>query len=237
LKSFALALIMCLAACSPTLGLGQDQLYTGDAETVPPGDVQFQLFYNTAFSAGFKLSGTSFTFGATHNLDVKLSYGYLWNDRGPNVQIGPNVGTKWRFLGNGRTDTSASLSALYAINRRVGGQTQKNDIGGLLVLQHPTRLAILLLNLGRVWVGEDLPDLRYLAAAAARRAGPRVLLAAEYIEVGQLGSGPPSRSQKQYVLALVYQAKQRTSYSLQLGNSPTAKLSHWNVTFGFSKFL
>lgn len=237
MRPVVFALLLGFMVCGHALGLGQDQLYTGSATTVAPGEVQFQFFYNTIFTGGLRLTGTSFTFGATGNADVKLGYGFLWNDTGPNAQIGPTIGAKWRLVGNGRTNASVAVSGLYAINQGVGGENRKNDAGGLLILQYPTRYVVLLANYGRVWVGDNIPDLRYVAVALAKPMTPRTLVAAQYISVSQIGMGPPGRQLEQYVGAIVYQAKHRTGYSLQVGFAPNGQRSHWNSTFGLSKFF
>lgn len=226
-----------LALRVPAVGLGQDQLYTGDAATVEPGHTQFQLYYNTTYKAGAKLGGTSFTFGATGNSDVKLSYGYLWNYRGADVQLGPSLGAKWRFAGNGQTNPSASISCLYALNEGRSGRTRTNDLGGMLIVQYPTRCVTFLGNLGRVWVGDQGPDARYLALAAGKFVTPHVLLAAQYIELGDLGGGPASRELKSYVGAIVYRASRGSGYSLQIGYSPGVQRAHWNTTIGFSEYF
>lgn len=230
------AILLCiyLASCKYAFALGQDQLYTGDARTVQPGRTQFQIYYNTTYKADVRLGGTSFTFGATGNSDVKLSYGYLWNYRGPDVRLGPSLGAKWRFMGNGRTDPSASISCLYALNEGRIGTSRRNDVGGLLVLQYPTRYAVLLGNVGRVWTGGDTPDAVYLAFAAGRLVSPKVLMAAQYVELDDLGGGPVSRNLHSYVGAVVYLPNRSLGYSLQIGYSPAARISHWNTTIGFS---
>jgi hypothetical protein len=196
--------------------------------------VQFQVYYNTTYKADVKLGGTSLTFGATGNSDVKLSYGYLWNYRGPNIQLGPSLGAKWRFLGNGRNTPSASISCLYALNEARSGAERRNDVGGLLIVQYPTRYAVLLGNVGRVWTGKDSPDAMYLAFAAGRFVSPKVLVAAQYVELDDLGGGRAGRELKSYVGAAVYLPNKRTGYSLQIGYSPATRLSHWNTTIGFS---
>lgn len=233
-----LALALISLSCPSAFGLGQDQLYTGTASTVPPGKRQFQVYYNTNFGGGTRLSGTSLTFGATENADVRLAYGYLWNTFGPNVQLGPTVAAKWRFIGDGRRKPSVSVSGLYAINQDSDRMFRKNDAGGLLVVQYPTKPVVFLGNFGRVWVGDDIPDLRYAALALAKPLTPRVLVAAQYIDVSQIdGGGPPTRQLTQYVGAVVYQEREKLGYSLQLGYVPDARQSHWNVTVGYAVYF
>jgi hypothetical protein len=119
----------------------------------------------------------------------------------------------------------------------VGGRDRKNDIGGLLIVEYPTPVVTFLGNLGRVWVGDDIPDLQYAAFALARRVSPRVLLAAQYLDVTPLGIGPPGRQLTAYIGAIVYQASGRVGYSLQIGWVPRAQNAHLNATLGFSKFF
>jgi len=59
------------------------------------------------------------------------------------------VGFKWRFAGNGATDPSLAVSALYVLNHDVGGQNQKNDYGATLIGSYPARVATVLANFGR----------------------------------------------------------------------------------------
>ena len=65
-------LVLLLALAVPrAFGMGEDQLYTGDASTTPPGRVKVRFFYNTIFDAGIKVSGTSLTFGLRDNVDAR----------------------------------------------------------------------------------------------------------------------------------------------------------------------
>jgi hypothetical protein len=230
-------MLICLVSCPSAFGLGQDQLYTGTAATVPPGLRQFQFYYSTTFSSSARLSGTSLAFGATSNSDVKFSYGFLWTNPGPNVQLGPTIGAKWRFMGDGLRKPSMSVSGLFAINSDIDGRARKNDAGGLLVVQYPTPSVTFLGNFGRVWVGDNIPDLRYTALALARPVTPRVLLAAEYVDVTPIGDGPPGRQLTQYIGAIVYHVKEQFGYSLQIGYGPRARNSHWNTTVGYSRYF
>lgn len=231
-----LAVVSLAAALLPSVAvaLGQDQLYTGTAVTTPPGKLQYQIYYNTTFSGGARLGGTSFTYGASRSADVRVGYSYLWNYRGPDVQLGPNLALKWRFMGNGSTNPSASVSCMYALNEGLANQTRRNDVGGLLILQYPTRWCTLLGNLGRVWVGGENPDARFVAFAAGRMVTRRVLVAGQYVELASLGGGPRSRDVTNYVLGVVYIPSERLSYGLQIGYVPQARFSHWNATLGFS---
>ncbi len=220
--------------CGCAFGLGQDQLYTGDARTVAPGRVQYQLFFNTTYKAGTKLGGTSFTFGATRNADVRISYSYLWNYHGPDVRLGPSIGAKWRFVGNGTTNPSVSLSGLYAFRQALADKARANDVGALLIVQYPTRYCTLLANLGRAWVSGPNADARYVALAAGKMVTPRVLAAAQYINLSDLGGGPRNRKLSSYVGAVVYLPSRNLGYSLQVGYSPAVRVSRWSTTLGFS---
>lgn len=87
-----------------------------------------------------------------------------------------------------------------------------------------------------MWVGDDIPDLRYTALALAKPLTPRVLVAAQYIDVTQIGSGGlPGRQLTQYVGAVVYQEREKLGYSLQFAYVPDAR--HWNVTLGYSVYF
>ena len=230
---FITVLVLLPWAAVPAFGLGQDQLYTGTAATVPPGQVQFQLFGSTTFSKAAKLAGTSFTFGATRNFDVKLAYSYLWNFQRPDVQIGPNIGAKWRFVGDGKAKPSVSMSFLYANSEIGGGVGSSNNAGSLLIVQHPIGPLIFLGNFGRVWSGNHGADARYVALALARVVSPKVLAAAQYIELAPLGTGSTRRA---YVAAVVLRSNPKTGCSLQIGYTPETP-SKWNATLGVSQYF
>lgn len=226
-----LCIVLLSLACG-AFGLGQDQLYTGTALTVPPGQVQFQLFGSTSFGKSSKVAGTSFTFGATRNFDAKIAYGYLWNYRGPNAELGPNVGVKWRFMGDGKLKPSMSLSLAYASNESGLGD-RRSDVGSLLIVQSPVGPLVFLGNFGHVWTGDNAPDVRYLALALAKIISPKVLTAAQYIQLDPIGTG---KSREAYVAAVVLKPTPKTGYSLQLGYLPE-QASHWNATLGGSWYF
>lgn len=232
--AIAAALIAC---CGAAFGLGEDQLYTGDARTVRPGGLQLQAAYRGAFGEGARVGGASLTVGATPSMDVKLSYGYLWSYSGTNYRIGPSIGAKWRFVGDGQTEPSVALSGLCASRQRSGDPPSKADFGALLIFQQPTPVGTVLVNVGRVFVGENVPDLRYLAAALARRVTPHVLVAAQYIDVDQFGQGVPGREFSMWVGAVVYHPNKSTGYSMQIGYTPEAVQAHWNATLGIGLYF
>lgn len=124
--------------------LGSNQLYTGDPLTVAPGRTQFQLFTDHTRPASARLGGVAFRRGLTSNTEVKLAYSYLWNFGGPDVQLGPNVGFKWRFAGDGRKEPSLAVSTLYVFNHSVGGRSRRNDCAATLIGSYPTRYAEIL---------------------------------------------------------------------------------------------
>ena len=226
-----------LACCAAAFGLGEDQLYTGSARTTRPGGLQFQAVYRGTFGEGSRAAGGALYVGATPSIDVRFSYGYLWTYSGPNFRVGPSIGAKWRFIGNGRTNSSVALSAICSSGQRAGDPASKPDYGALLIFQQPTPAGIVLLNYGRVFVGENLPDLRYLAAALARPISPQVLVAAQYIDVEQFGVGVPGREFSMWVGAAVYHPNKSTVYSLQIGYVPGAVQAPWNATLGLGLYF
>ena len=237
-RAWALAGVMLVMTCSRVLALGEDLLYTGTAYTVPAGQTQLQLAYNTVFGAGVKVSGASLRFGATRNFDWKLGYGYLWNDRGPNVQIGPSASVKWRFVGDGRTTPSVAISALHATNRSAVDGSREQDSGAVLIAQLPTKHATLLANLGRVWVDGRGSDIYYEAFAAGRFVSRTTLLAVEYVAITPVGRRRAVSGKSQWVLGAVYTPQERTSWSLQIGYLPQPiGGSHWTGTLGFGAYL
>jgi hypothetical protein len=213
------------------------QLYTGDAVTVPAGKVQLQSYYNSSFGGAQRVAGGNFTFGATKSIDAKLGYGYLWNNVGPDVRLGPNLGVKWRFVGDGLREPSVAISSLYAINEGVGGKSHKNDFGSLLIVQYPVMPVIFLANLGHVWVGDDnASDLRYISFAAGRIFSKHKLGALQYSELTRLDR-PSSRNTNQLTAAFVYAPKDSLSYTAQLGYLWPNQSSKFNLTLGVSLYL
>jgi hypothetical protein len=238
MKRLGILAILLSASIVSAFGMGEDQLYTGDASTTAAGHVRFQFFYNTIFDAGIKVSGTSFTFGLRDNLDARVGYGYLWNDRGPSTQIGPSMGAKWRFVGTGKAGTSFAVSGLYASNESAATGEQKDDLGALLMGEYASKEIIILANLGRVWAGGSDSDLQYSAFAVAKPTSERVLLAAEYLQIRPIGAAISARGRSQYVAGIVYSADARTKYSLQIGYLPQPiQNSRWAATLGFSRRL
>lgn len=237
MKPLILTIILYLISSQVVFGLGEDQLYTGSAATIQSGKFQYQTYVNTTYAGGAFVSGNSLTYGASKRMDMRVAYGYLWNDYGPNVQIGPNVGAKWRFQGNGRTNTSMALSALYGISNASAGNPQRENLGILYIAQQPTKYATLLANAGYVWVSNNPTNLRYLALAAAREVDPNLLLALQYVDIGVIGKGFSSQRKTQYVLGAVYHPTKALGCSLQLGYVPKGKRSNWTTTVGFAVIL
>jgi hypothetical protein len=211
------------------------QLYTGDAITVPPGKVQLQSYYNSSFGGPTRVAGGSLTFGTTKSLDTKLSFGYLWNNVGQDVRLGPNIGVKWRFVGDGIHQPSVAVSPLYAINEGVGGRSHKNDFGSLLIVQYPVMPVIFLANLGHVWVGDDeASDLRYISFAAGRIFSKHKLAALEYSQLTRIDFG---RSAQQLTAAFAYAPKDTLSFTAQLGYLWPSQNADYNLTLGVSLYL
>ncbi|MCE5314712.1 MAG: hypothetical protein ABFD49_03035 [Armatimonadota bacterium] len=232
----ALITILFWAICANAAASPTSQLYTGDAVTVPPGITQFQCYYDAAFGGSQRVAGGSLTFGATNRLDAKLGYGYLWNNVGPDVRLGPNIGVKWRVVGDGAKEPSLAFSSLFAINDGVGGKPHKNDFGELMIVQYPTKPAILLLNYGRVWVGDThASDIGYFAFAAARFIKPHTLLAAlEYSALRRVMNTRQERSIEQIAAALVYAPDKSHSYTLQLADLLIEDSSTMHLSLGIS---
>jgi hypothetical protein len=212
--------------------LGNNQLYTGDASTVPPGKTQFQLFTDHTFGVQTRLAGTAFRFGTSKNTEAKLAYSYLWNFQGPDSQIGPNVGFKWRFVGNGWTNLSVAASALYATTKGTGGASHRSDCGAVLIVTYPTKVVGVLANVGRVWVGEDIPDLGFTSFALVRKASKTTLVAAEYSEINPLGDSLRRHSVRQVAAGMVYRSSSGWGYGLQVARFlPETKIT-WHTTVG-----
>ncbi|MHB9038107.1 MAG: hypothetical protein ACYC64_15730 [Armatimonadota bacterium] len=231
-------ILFSLPICMQALASPTSQLYTGDAWTVPPGVVQFQSYYDTTFGGAQRVAGGSLTVGATKRLDAKLGYGHLWNNVGPDVRLGPNIGVKWRVLGDGAKKPSLAFSSLYAINNGVGGKPHKNDYGGLVIVQYPTKPAIFLVNLGRVLVGdEQVSDLGYFAFAAARFVRSRTLVALEYAALRRVDETPQERSIEQIAAAIVYAPSQRLNYTLQLADLLIEGDPVMHLSLGISMYL
>ncbi|MCE5324132.1 hypothetical protein LLG46_12575 [bacterium] len=232
-----LGIIFCLILPTTASASLTSQLYTGDAFTVSPGKVQLRSYYNSSFGGPQRVVGGSFTFGATKSVDAKLSYGYLWNNAGQDVRIGPNIGVKWRFIGDGVRKPSAAVSTLYAINEGIGGESHKNDFGSLLIVQYPVAPMVYLANFGHVWVGdEDAFDLRYVSFAAGRFFSGRRLGALEYSQLSRLGR-PYGRHTNQVTAAFAYSSNESLTYTGQLGYLWSGLNSNYNLTLGISLYL
>lgn len=223
-------MIMFLPVCA--LSLGSNLLYTGDALTVPPGKTQLLLFTDSTHPSQARIGGISLRPGLTSNVDVKVAYSYLWNLSGPNAQLGPNVGVKWRFAGDGRKEPSLAISSLYVINQDIGGRSHKSDWGATLIGSYPTRLAEALFNYGHVWVGDNVPDLRYLGAALVRPVSKHTLVAVEYSSLERVNPGGPPALGGQYAAGLVYVQPKSWSFGLQIAYLTDARNARWHTTLG-----
>lgn len=217
--------------------LGNNQLYTGDPSTVAPGETQVQLFTDTSRPKQTRLGGVAFRHGLTSNTDLKFAYSYLWNLDGPNVQLGPNVGVKWRFAGDGRKKPSLAVSTLYVINQSVGGRPRKDDYAATLIGSYPTRHVEFLANFGRVWVGDNVPDLRFVSVAAVRPVAKRTITALEYSSLTRIGTGGGRPLGRQVAAGLVYMSGSGWSYGFQAGyllDNPNFK---WHTTLGVATYF
>jgi hypothetical protein len=225
---------VCLLVFAPAcaFALGSNQLYTGDAYTIPPGKTQALAFTDHTRPARARLGGIQIRPGLTGNVDAKIAYSYLWNSSGPDAQFGPNVGLKWRFAGNGIANPSLAISALYAINASVGGRPHKNDVGATLIGTYPIGHGELLANFGHVWVGDNVPDLRFVSFAAVRPVAKHALIALEYSSIRRLGNGGAPTPGGQVAAAIVYGDRLGWTYSAELGYLPDAERVRWHATFG-----
>jgi hypothetical protein len=228
--------LVCMIISAPTSvsALGSNQLYTGDPSTIPPGKTQLLAFTDTTHPARARLGGFALRPGLSSNADAKIAYSYLWNLSGPDAQIGPNVGLKWRFAGNGTSDPSLAVSVLYVINQNMGGRNHKNDHGATLIGLYPNRFAHVLANFGRVWVGDKVPDLQYVGLALARPVSRRALAAVEYSSVKRLGPGGAPALGHQVAVGLVYRADHSQTYSAEVGHLPDGNRVKWHMTLGVS---
>jgi hypothetical protein len=225
---------VCLLVCVPAhaFALGSDQLYTGTPSTIPPGKTQALAFTDHTHPTRARLGGIQVRPGVTSNVDAKIAYSYLWNSSGPNAQFGPNVGLKWRFAGNGLTNPSLAISALCAINAGVGDRPHKSDVGATLIGSYPTKHVELLANFGHVWVGDSVPDLRFVSFAVVRPVARRTLIALEYSSIKRLGNGGAPTPGRQVAAAIVYGERLGWTYSAEVGYLPDAERVRWHTTLG-----
>lgn len=216
-----------------------DLLYTGNAVTVTPGQTQLISYFDSSFGGPQRVAGGSLTHGIAKRSDVKLGYGYLWNNIGADVRLGPNFGLKWRFIGDAKLKPSVAVSSLVSINEGVGGKSHKNDYGSLVIVQYPTKPIIYLLNLGRVWIGDNnKPDMFYLGFAAARYLHPHTLIALEYNmfeRIHPINNIP--KIDDQVAVGLVYSTSHNLNYGIQYGYLPHGKNIHMHMTFGISTYF
>lgn len=181
-----------------------------------------------------RLGGAALRRGVTGNTDVKLAYSYLWNSNGPNAQLGPNVGVKWRFARDWLRKPSLAISALCVMNQKSNGRSHKSDYGATLIGSCSAGFAYVLVNYGHVWVGDNVPDLRYVGFALVRPVSKRMLAALEYADVERLGSGGPPVPKRQIAAGLVYGYGSRCIYSIEVGYLPDGVRIKWHTTLGGS---
>lgn len=217
---------------------GTSQLYTGDAFTVPPGKTLLQIYYDSTFGGPQRLNGASMYFGTGWNTNIKLAYAYLWNNIGPDARLGPQIGYKWRFIGDGARKPSMAFSCLYAINNGTIKQAHGNDFGSLLIFQYPVKNYIYLANAGRVWVGDKaLPDLEYFSFAAGKFTNPRTLVALEYSRLARMSANWPQPPADQLALGLVYNPDIGPGYSVQFAYLPNNPRISFHMTFQISNYF
>lgn len=219
-------------ACA--FGLANNQLYVGDASTVAPGRTQLQLFTDTARPSSARLGGTQLRRGLTDNAELKLAYSYLWNNKGPNAQIGPNVGAKWRFAGDGLRKPSLAVAALYAVSKVSGAPSRQKGFGMTLVGSRSVRFAHVLLNYGRAWLSGNASDLRYIGLALVRPTSKHMLVALEYSDVERLGNSGPPAPGRQFAAGVIYSSASRWTYSAETGYLPDTATAKWHTTLGVS---
>ncbi len=227
-----------LGMSTRAFGLGNNQLYTGDASTVAPGRTQLQIYTDTSRAAETRLGGLALRRGLTSNTEMKVAYSYIWNFAGPDVQIGPNAGLKWRFAGDGRRKPSLAVSGLYIVNHSVGGRSRKNDAAFTLLGSYTTPYAELLANYGRVWVGDDRSsDLRYLSLAAVRPVAKTLIAALEYSEIKRIHTGGPRPLGRQWAAGVVYLGGSGWSYGVQIGYLLDNPNANWHTTVGAATYF
>lgn len=229
-----IALLICLPVSA--FALGSNLLYTGDASTVPPGQTQLLLLTDATHPSRTRIGGINLRPGITSNVDAKFAYSYLWNLAGPNAQLGPNLGVKWRFAGDGVKRPSLAISSLYLINQDIGGRSHKNDWAATLIASYPSRVGEILLNYGHVWVGDNIPDLRYIGAALVRPVSKHVVVALEYSSLQRVGQGPRALG-NQVSAGIVYIQRQAWSYGLQVGYLPEGANVQWHTTLGAATYF
>lgn len=217
------------SVCSANL----DQLYTGVPATIPAGRFQYQFAYDTDFGRQSRIGYTSLTGGLSSNFEVRAAYGHLWNLTGPDLRLGPTLGAKWRFAGDGWLRPSAAISTLYAFRDDVGGRPRGDDVGAALLISAPVDGTVVLGNLGRVWVGEDASDLVYLAFALARPIASRLLAAVQYNDFDRIGGRGVDPS-AQVALGLVWRPREKWTYSLQPAYLLEGRRAKWHTTVGVS---
>lgn len=233
-----LACVLILTAlAAPVFGLGNNQLYTGDPSTVAPGKTQLQLYTDSSRPERTRLGGIALRRGLTGNADLRVAYSYLWNFSGPNVQLGPNLGLKWRFAGDGRKKPSLAISALCVFNQSVGGQSRKSDYAATLIGSYPTRHAELLANYGRVWVADNIADLRFVSLAAVRPVAKRTIVALEYSSLTRIGARGPAPLGRQVAAGVVYSGGSGWSYGFQAGYLLDLPDVKWHTTVGVATYF
>lgn len=228
-------ILICLPASA--YALASNQLYTGDPSTVPPGKTQLQLYTDSTYPGRSRIGGVIFTRGITDNIDARFAYSYLWNFNGPNTQIGPNLGLKWRFLGDGYAKPSLAISTLAVLNQNIGGQSRKSDYASTLLASYPLKNVELLFNFGHVWIGDNFPDLRYLGLAAVGRISKYTLTALEYSSLERVDRGGPPVLGNQIAAGIVYGKPNRWIYSFQVGYLPEGVRVKWHTTLGVSTYF
>ena len=74
----------------------------------------------------------------------------FWNFSGPDAQLGPNIGIKWRFAGDGVKKPSLAASALCIVSQS-GGMSHKSDYGAALLASYSTTGTCGLVTRRRTW--------------------------------------------------------------------------------------
>lgn len=220
-----------------TFGLSNNQLYTGDPSTVPPNLTQLQLFTDSTYPGRSRLGGVALTRGITSNVDARLAYSYLWNFNGPNAKLGPNIGFKWRFVGDGIKRPSLAVSSLCVINQSIGGRSQKSDYAATLLASYPNKYAEILANFGHVWVGDNVPDLRYIGFALVRPVSKYTIIALEYSSLERTQASKRPALGNQIAAGIVYGKPGGWSYGFQIGYLPQGVRVKWHTTLGVSTYF
>jgi len=81
-----------------------------------------------------------------------------------------------------------------------------------------------------VFVGDNVPDLRFFSCALTRPVAPRTLAALEYSTIRRIGNGGAPTSGRQVAAGLVYGERVGWTYSAELSYVLDSKPVKWHTT-------